>query len=69
MGGGIQLFQKALGQFLGFLYLPGAVFQHPHRPGSQLALPQGHRLQEQSPAPVEPPGTPTPGIASALGAL
>lgn len=47
MGGVIQLFQKALGQFLGFLYLPGAVFQHPHRPGSQLALPQGHRLQEQ----------------------
>lgn len=47
MGGGIQLFQKALGQFLGFLYLPGAVFQHPDRTGSQLALPQGYRLQEQ----------------------
>lgn len=46
MGGGIQLFQKALGQFLGFLYLPGAVFQHPYGLGSQLALPQGHGLQE-----------------------
>lgn len=47
MGGGIQLFQKALGQFLGFLYLPGAVFQHPYRLESQPALPQGHGLQEQ----------------------
>lgn len=47
MRGGIQLFQKALGQFLGFLYLLGAVFQQPHRPGSHLALLQGHRLQEQ----------------------
>lgn len=44
MGGGIHLLQEALGQFLGFLYLPGAALQHPHRLGSQ---PQGHRLQEQ----------------------